>query len=114
MQQLEPEVDQFAEAAKRVGRMQNMLININANSGIDGKFQSICASPEDANTMAQLLQAGLLYKRYQSKDNPDMADMLDKARVAPAGDRVILNLALTNQQMGSLVKHNKFSLKMYK
>jgi hypothetical protein len=89
-----------------------MLININASSGIDGKFQSICASPEDANTMAQLLQAGLLYKRYQSKDNPDMADMLDKARVAPSGDRVILNLALTNEQMTSLIKHNTFALKM--
>src|SRR5207237_9553100 len=72
MQQLAPEVEQFPEAAKLVGRMQNMLININASSGIDGKFQSICASPEDANTMAQLLQAGLLYKRYQSKDNQDM------------------------------------------
>jgi len=112
MQQLAPEVDQFPEAAKLVGRMQNMLININASSGIDGKFQSICGSPEDANTMAQLLQAGLLYKRYQSKDNPDMADMLDKARVAPSGDRVILNLALTNEQMTSLIKHNTFALKM--
>src|SRR5438874_3626713 len=112
MQQLAPEVEQFPEAAKLVGRMQNMLININASSGIDGKFQSICASPEDANTMAQLLQAGLLYKRYQSKDNPDMADMLDKARVAPSGDRVILNLALSNEQMASLIKHNTFALKM--
>jgi hypothetical protein len=112
MQQLAPEVEQFPEAAKLVGRMQNMLININASSGIDGKFQSICASPDDANTMAQLLQAGLLYKRYQSKDNPDMADMLDKARVAPSGDRVILNLALTNEQMASLIKHNTFALKM--
>ncbi len=112
MQQLAPEVEQFPEAAKLVGRMQNMLININASSGIDGKFQAICGSPEDANTMAQLLQAGLLYKRYQSKDNPDMADMLDKARVSPSGDRVILNLTLTDEQMASLIKHNTFALKM--
>ena len=63
--------------------------------------------------MAQLLQAGLLYKRYQaSKDNPEMADMLDKARVAPSGERVILNLTLTDDQMASLIKHNTFALKM--
>ena len=62
--------------------------------------------------MAQLLQAGLLYKRYQAKDNPDMADMLDKARVLPSGDRVILNLTLTDEQMASLIKHNTFALKM--
>lgn len=112
MQQLAPEVEQFPDAAKLVGRMQNMLININSSSGIDGKFQAVCGSPEDANTMAQLLQAGLLYKRYQAKDNPDMADMLDKARVLPSGDRVILNLTLTDDQMASLIKHNTFALKM--
>ena len=113
MQQLAPEIEQFPEAAKLVSRMQNMLINVNASSGIDGKFQAICGSPEDANTLAQLLQAGLLYKRYQAgKDNPDLADMLDKARIVPSGDRVILNLALTDDQMSSLIKHNTFALKM--
>jgi hypothetical protein len=113
MQQLAPEVQQFPEAAKLVSHMQNMLINVSAGSGIDGKFQAICGSPEDANTLAQLLQAGLLYKRYQaSKDNPDLADMLDKASIVPSGDRVILNLALTDDQMSSLIKHNTFALKM--
>src|SRR6266853_6239609 len=97
MQQLAPEVGQFPEAAKLVARMQNMLINVSAGSGIDGKFQAVCASTEDANTMAQLIQAGFLYKRYQaSKDNPDLAEMLDQARVVPSGDRVILSMALSN------------------
>jgi hypothetical protein len=113
MQQLAPEVEQFPDAAKLVSHMQNMLINVNASSGVDGKFQAICGSAEDANTMAQLLQAGLLYKRYQAgKDNPDFADMLDKARVVPSGDRVMINMALTDDQMASLIKHNTFALKM--
>src|SRR6202166_3660998 len=42
MRQLAPEIEQFPEAAKLVGRMQNMLINVSAGSGIDGKFQAIC------------------------------------------------------------------------
>jgi hypothetical protein len=113
MQQLAPEVEQFPEAAKLVARMQNMLINVNAGSGIDGKFQAVCGSTEDANTMAQLIQAGFLYKRYQAgKDNPDLAEMLDQARVVPSGDRVILSMALSNDQMTSLIKHNTFALKM--
>jgi hypothetical protein len=113
MQQLAPEVQQFPEAAKLVSHMQNMLINVNASSGIDGKFQAICGSTTDANTLAQLLQAGLLYKRYQAgKENPDLADMLDKASIAPSGDRVVLSLALTDDQMTSLIKHNTFALKM--
>jgi hypothetical protein len=113
MQQLAPEVQQFPEAAKLVSNMQNMLINVTASSGIDGKFQAICGSTQDANTLAQLLQAGLLYKRYQaSKDNPEFAEMLDKASVAPSGDRVTINLTLTDEQMTSLIKHNTFALKM--
>jgi hypothetical protein len=106
-------VEQFPEAAKLVARMQNMLINVNASSGIDGKFQAICGSTEDANTMAQLIQAGFVYKRYQtSKDNPDLAELLDQARVVPSGDRVILNMALSNDQMTSLIRHNTFAFKM--
>src|SRR6202171_1407364 len=62
MQQLAPEVQQFPEAAKLVARMQNMLINVRASTGMDGKFQAVCASTEDANTMEQLIKAGVLYK----------------------------------------------------
>jgi hypothetical protein len=113
MQQLAPEVEQFPEAAKLVNRMQNMIINVNASSGVDGKFQAVCATTEDANTLAQLIQAGFLYKRYQaSKENPELADLLDQARVTPAGDRVQLSMSLSDDQMTSLIRHNTFALKM--
>ena len=113
MQQLAPEVQQFPEAAKLVTRMRNMIISVDASSALDGKFQAVCGSTEDANTLAQLLAAGFLYKRYQAqKDNPEMADLLDKARVSPAGDRVVLTMTLTNDQVSSLIKHNTFAFKM--
>lgn len=113
MQQLAPEVQQFPEAAKLVSRMQNMIINVDASSGVDGKFQAVCGSTEDANTLGQLLQAGFLYKRYQAqKDNPDLAQLLDQARVTPAGDRVMLRMSLSDDQMTSLIRRNTFALKM--
>src|SRR3989442_3144317 len=113
MQQLAPEVQQFPEAAKLVARMQNMIINVDAGSGIDGKFQAVCGSTEDANTLGQLLQAGFLYKRYQAqKENPDLAQLLDQARVTPAGERVMLRMSLSDDQMTSLIRKNTFALKM--
>jgi hypothetical protein len=113
MQQLAPEVQQFPEAAKLVARMQNMIINVDASSGIDGKFQAVCGSTEDANTLGQLLQAGFLYKRYQAqKDNPDLAQLLDQARVTPAGDRVTLRMSLSDDQMTALIQKNTFAFKM--
>jgi len=113
MQQLAPEVGQFPEAAKLIARMQNMIINVDASSGIEGKFQAVCGSTDDANTLGQLLQAGFLYKRYQAqKDNPDLAQLLDQARVTPAGDRVTLRMSLSDDQMTSLIQKNTFALKM--
>src|SRR5437016_6173729 len=113
MQQLAPEVEQFPEAAKLVARMQNLIINVDASSGIDGKFQAVCGSVEDANTLGQLLQAGFLYKRYQAqKENPELADLLDQARITPAGDRVALSMSLSDEQMTALIRRNTFALKM--
>ncbi len=113
MQQLAPEVGQFPDAAKLIARMQNMIINVDASSGVDGKFQVVCGSTDDANTLGQLLQAGFLYKRYQAqKDNPDLAQLLDQARVTPAGDRVTLRISLSDDQMASLIRKNTFALKL--
>jgi hypothetical protein len=113
MQQLAPEVGQFPEAAKVVARMQNMMINVNASSSVDGKFQAVCGSTEDANTLGQLLQLGLMYKQYQSKnDNPDMAQLLSQARITPAGDRLQISLDISDEQMSSLIRKNTFAFKM--
>jgi hypothetical protein len=113
MQQLAPEIQQFPDAAKIVSRMQNMIINVDASSGIDGKFQGICGSTDDANTLGQLLQMGLLYKQYQSKtENPDMAQLLTQASVTPSGDRIVVHMTLTDDQMASLIKRNTFAFKM--
>ncbi len=113
MQQLAPEVQQFPEAAKLITRMQNMIISVNAGDGIEGRFSAVCGSVDDANALGQLIQAGMLYKRYQAtKENPDLAQMLDQASVSPAGDRVVLHLSLSDAQMTSLIQHNTFALKM--
>src|SRR5450432_2408950 len=113
MQQLAPEIQQFPEAAKLVSRMQNMIISVDASSSLEGKFQAVCGSTEDANTLAQLLQAGFLYKRYQAqKENPELADLLDQARVSPAGDRVVLRMTLSDDQVTSLIRKNTFAFKM--
>src|SRR5580765_1179093 len=113
VRQLAPQIQQFPEAAKLVTRMQNLILNIQASGGIDGKFQAICGSTDDANTLAQLMQLALVYQQYQAKQqNTDLADLLGQAQVNPSGDRVVLRLALTDDQMTSLIKKNTFALKM--
>ncbi len=113
MRQLAPQVQQFPEAAKLVTRMENLMISVQASSGIDGKFQAVCGSPDDANTLAQLLQLALVYQQYQAKQqNPDLAQLLGQVQVVPAGDRVALRMSLSDDQMAALIKKNTFALKM--
>ena len=113
MQQLAPEIQQFPEAAKLVTRMRNMIISVDASGALDGKFQAVCGSTEDANTLGQLLQAGFLYKHYQAQqDNPEMAQLLDSVRITPAGDRVVLRMTLSDDQVASLIRKNTFAFKM--
>jgi hypothetical protein len=117
VRQLAPQIQQFPEAQKLVTRMQNLILNIQASSGVDGKFQAVCGSTDDANTLAQLMQLALVYQQYQAKQqgqtqNQDLADLLSQAQVNPSGDRVVLRLSLTDDQMTSLIKKNTFALKM--
>jgi hypothetical protein len=113
IRQLAPEIEQFPEAAKLVRNMRNLIVNVDASSSVDGKFQAVAASTDDANTLAQLLSAGFLYKRYQAQSsNPELAQLLDQARITPAGDRVELRISLSDDQMSTLIRHNTFALKM--
>jgi hypothetical protein len=113
MKQLAPQIQQFPEAAKLVTRMQNLILSLQASGGVDGKFQAICGSTDDANTLAQLLQLAFVYQQYQAKQqNPEMADLLGQAQVNPSGDRVVLRLNLSDDQITALIKKNTFALKM--
>src|SRR5262249_9238299 len=56
VRQLAPQIQQFPEAQKLVTRMQNLILNVQASGGVDGKFQAVCGSTDDANTLAQLMQ----------------------------------------------------------
>ena len=113
MQQLVPETSQFPAAAQLTSKLKAMTISINGSSGVDAQFEAVCGSTDDANTFAALLQAGLMYRKYQlGNRNPDLGQLLDSAQVTPAGDRLDLKLSLTDDQMLSLIRRNTFTVAM--
>src|ERR1700688_3182133 len=113
MQQLVPETAQFPAAAQLTSKLKAMTISIKGSSGVDAKFEAVCGSTDDANTFAALLQAGLMYRKYQvGSTNPDLGALLDSASIVPAGDRLDVKLALTDDQMQSLIKRNTFVVAM--
>jgi hypothetical protein len=113
MQQLVPETAQFPAAAQLTSKLKAMTISVKGGSGVDAKFEAVCGSTDDANTFAALLQAGLMYRKYQvGNSNPDLGALLDSAQIVPAGDRLDVKLALTDDQMQSLIRRNTFVVAM--
>ena len=113
MQQLVPETSQFPAAAQLASKLKAMTISIKGGSGVDAKFEAVCGSTDDANTFAALLQAGLMYRKYQvGNSNPELGAMLDSAQVVPSGDRLDVKLSLSDDQMQSLIKRNTFAVTM--
>ena len=87
-----------------------MVMQVIVKTDVQTHFQAVCANADDANTFAALLQAGLMYRRYQSGNaNPGLAALLDQTSIAPAGDRLNLNITLTQAQVQSLIAQNSLN-----
>lgn len=113
IQQLAPETTQFPDAPKVVAKMKATIIEIAADRGVDTRFQFVCESPDDANLFAAILEAGLLYKRVQVKqDNPTLAKSLEDARVGAKGDRLEIRLPFSEETLTDLLRRNTFAVKL--
>jgi hypothetical protein len=113
IQQLVPQAAQFPQAAPIINRMRAMIIDVQADSGVDAQFQAVCNSPDDANLLAAGLQGALMLRRYQeAQSNPDLANALDQVHVTPSGDRLKVDAAVSQDQLLSLIRTRAFAVPM--
>jgi hypothetical protein len=113
VQNLVPEVMMFPEANGLVGKLKGLLISAKASDDVELDFQVDSASPSDAIVLSQLLEAGMLSRRFQaSQDNPELAKILDGMRIAPEGSHLDLSLSMTDDQMMTLIERNTFKPSM--
>ncbi len=114
LQQLMPEASQFPAAGQLMSKVTALLISVQnfGSSQLQTDFNAVCASGEDASTLAQLLQAAVLLRRYQAgQSNPQLAQLLDAARIVPNGDKLDVSFSMTNDQIASLIRSNTFAMK---
>jgi hypothetical protein len=103
---------QFPQAGKLLNKLQGMVISIQGTSDLDVYFQLISSSPDDAATLSQLLQVGILLRQFDVKNSdPDLATLLASVRVIPNGEGLEISFAVTGDQLVSLIKRNTFSAK---
>ena len=108
---LMPEVEQYPGAASLLARVKGMTASLQIDTGLDSQVIPHCGSASDALTLAQLLQAGLLYKRYQAaQNNPDVARAIDATSVSADGDHLKIRTQLSDDLLSALLKSSGFSL----
>ncbi len=113
IQQLIPQANQFPQATPIINRMRAMTISVEADSGVDARFQAVCASPDDANLLAAGLQGALMMRRYQeAQTNPDLASALDQVSVTPSGDRLKVEAPVSQDQLLALIRTHAFAVPM--
>ncbi|HEV2387342.1 MAG TPA: hypothetical protein VGS20_08810 [Candidatus Acidoferrales bacterium] len=122
--QMMPEMESAGASAPALyQKVRAMILSVDTTSDVQTKIEAVCASPDDANNLAALLQAGLLYKKYQASQAPPAANgnanpnaglaaVLDRAQVVPRGDRLDLDFRLTEDQIVSLIQQRVFAVNM--
>ena len=103
-------------AADAAGRpeAQTLLNNLRAavaratlGSDLTATASFLCNDANQAALLAAVAQAGFaLYATAESNQNPDMAAALHAAVVQQQGERVQLDLSLTQSQVGLLLAHS--------
>lgn len=111
IEHLVPEAAKFPQSHDLIGKLKEVLITVKADSDIELDFQATSASPSDAIVISQLLQAGVLLRRYQTntEDNPELGQLLDAIRIAANGNLLQVSLDFTNDQLINLIEHNTFT-----
>lgn len=113
LRQMFPEVASNKQTMPLLAKIHAMTIDIGASSGIQAQFNGVCATSTDADNLAALLQAGILYRRYQARQsNPQLAEMLGETQVAPNGNQIDVNFNLSEQQLTSMIANHTFAVKM--
>jgi hypothetical protein len=113
LEQLLPEAGQFPQAAQILGKLQGLEIHVQASSGIDAQFQAVCDTVDNANLLATALQAGVMYRRYQeAQTHPEIAKALEGVSIVPSGDRIKVDLPVSEDQLQALIKSHALLVQM--
>jgi hypothetical protein len=113
LHQLLPQASQFPQASVILNRIRNMEIHVQADNGVDAKFEAVCDSPDDANQLAAMLQGGIVLRRYQiQQSDPDLAQALSSVTVTPSGSSLNVDIPVTNDQIAAMIRNRTFAVPM--
>lgn len=112
LHKLVPETENFPDVSKLIGKMQAMTVRFEGDNELSAELE-VSADAQDAVSLAQLMQAGLLLRQFRaSQEDPQFAKLLQNVSVLPGGTGVQISFKISSDQMVSFIQHNVFSPRM--
>jgi hypothetical protein len=109
VQQLVPEAARFPQSAQLIQKFRALIFTVANASEIQATFQLITPAPEDALILSQLVQAGVMMRRYQAGGSKTgLASVLDTAQISASGNQLQTSFQLTPHQLLKLIEQNTF------
>jgi hypothetical protein len=110
MQAILPALAGFSQSEQLFSKVHAFTIEIDSDLGTQSTFEAVCASADDANMFASLLQAALLYQASSTEQpKQDMTALLSQAKVAASTDHLDVTVALSDEQVVDLLRSNGLS-----
>ena len=102
-----PDAAARPEAQTLLNNLRAAVARASLGNDLSSSASFLCNDASQAALLAAVAQAGFsLYATAAANQNPDMAAALHAAVVQQQGDRVDLNLSLTQSQIGTLLAHS--------
>jgi len=102
-----PDASGRPEAQTLLNNLKAAVARATLGNDLSSTASFLCNDASQAALLAAVAQAGFaLYATAASTQNPDMAAALRAASVQQTGERVELNLSLTQSQIGLLLAHS--------
>jgi hypothetical protein len=105
LQQLLPQAAQVPQAALLLNDIQSMEFDVADPDNLSARSEIICSSPTEAVTLSALLQAGIVYRKYESALSGSQASSIfEGIRVSAYSSRVEIEIPLGPDQLDSALR----------
>jgi hypothetical protein len=105
LQQLLPQAAQVPQAALLLNDIQSMEFDVGDLDNLSARSEIICSTPTEAVTLAALLQAGIVYRKYESAlSGSQPSSIFEGIRVSAYSSRVEIEIPLGADQLDSALR----------
>jgi len=102
-----PDAANRPEAQTLLNNLRAAVARATLGNDLTASASFLCTDASQAALLAAVAQAGFaLYATAEANQNPDLSSALHAAVVQQSGDRVELNISLTQSQISTLLAHS--------